>query len=244
MIRLTDACLEFARRTVSEANGSAGRPGRPRSIRIFENPVLEFATRAHPVTPAIWFLPFLLWSSIHSFRALGLGSSVPLFVCGWVGFSLFEYFLHRFAFHGLLRGAPSRRRQLWGFLLHGYHHHFPDDPMRLVMPPVISWPVALVFVAAYVLGLGPERAIPAIGGTLCGYLALFSVHYYVHHGRPIRGPGAWLRRYHLRHHHQDPDSRFGVTSPLWDVVFRTTGTDSRPKPSSPTCSASAAGRRM
>jgi sterol desaturase/sphingolipid hydroxylase (fatty acid hydroxylase superfamily) len=223
MIRLTPACLEAAAHSVDEVKAFAGRAYRPRSIRLFENPMLEFASRAHPVTPAVWFLPFLVWGAIHSLRGLGLRSSVPLFVAGWVAFSLFEYLLHRFGFHGLLRGARSRRQQVWGFLLHGYHHHFPNDPMRLVMPPLISWPVALLFVLGDELFLGPQRAIPAISGTLGGYLALFSVHYYVHHCRPVWGPGKWLRRYHLRHHHQDSDSRYGVTSPLWDVVFRTTG---------------------
>ncbi len=229
MIRFTPACLDAARLSVREANAAAARPRTQRSIRIFENRLLEFVTRAHPATPAIWFVPFLVWGAIHSVRALGLQSSALPFVCGWVGFSLFEYLLHRFAFHRLLSGTPGPQRQLWGFLLHGYHHHFPDDPMRLVMPPPISWPVALLFAGAYTFCLGPERAIPAMGGTLSGYLALFSVHYYVHHARPARGPGRWLRRYHLRHHHQDPDSRFGVTSPLWDVVFRTTGGGAVPR---------------
>jgi sterol desaturase/sphingolipid hydroxylase (fatty acid hydroxylase superfamily) len=223
MIRLTQACLDAAAQSIDEANAVAGRPHRPRSIRIFENPVLEFATRAHPITPAICFVPLLAWGAFHAVGVLGVRTSAPLFVGGWVGFSLFEYLLHRFGFHGLLRGARTHRRQVWGFLLHGYHHHFPNDPMRLVMPPLISLPVALLFTGGYVLSLGPERAIPAVCGTLGGYLALFSVHYSLHHARPRRGPGRWLRRYHLLHHHRDAHSRYGVTSPLWDAVFGTTG---------------------
>jgi len=225
-MRLTPACLQAASSSVDDIKALTGRPDRPRSIRLFENPILEFASRAHPVTPALWFLPLLVWGAIHSLERLGLRSSAPLFLGGWVGFSLFEYLLHRFAFHGLLRATRSRRRQVWGFLVHGYHHHFPNDSMRLVMPPLLSWPVAFLFVVGYEICLGPERAIPAISGTLGGYLALFSVHYYVHHSRPAWGLGQWLRRYHLRHHHQDTDSRYGVTSPFWDVVFRTTGAGS------------------
>jgi sterol desaturase/sphingolipid hydroxylase (fatty acid hydroxylase superfamily) len=223
VIRLTPSCLEAAAASIDEVKAPESRLNRPQSIRLFENPVLEFASRAHPVTPLIWFLPFLVWGAFHSVGGLGVRSSAGLFLAGWVGFSFFEYVLHRFAFHGLLRGARSHRRQVWGFLVHGYHHHFPNDPMRLVMPPLISWPVAFVFVVGYEFCLGPERAIPAISGTLGGYLALFLVHYYVHHARPASGPGRWLRRYHLRHHHQDAESRYGVTSPVWDVVFGTTG---------------------
>ena len=33
--------------------------------------------------------------------------------------------------------------------------------------------------------------------------------------------GKFLRQYHLTHHYASPDRHFGVSSPLWDVVFRT-----------------------
>jgi sterol desaturase/sphingolipid hydroxylase (fatty acid hydroxylase superfamily) len=31
----------------------------------------------------------------------------------------------------------------------------------------------------------------------------------------------WLRRHHLQHHYAAPDQNFGVSSPLWDIIFRT-----------------------
>jgi sterol desaturase/sphingolipid hydroxylase (fatty acid hydroxylase superfamily) len=31
----------------------------------------------------------------------------------------------------------------------------------------------------------------------------------------------YLRRYHLLHHYKTPDLRFGVTSPLFDLLFGT-----------------------
>jgi sterol desaturase/sphingolipid hydroxylase (fatty acid hydroxylase superfamily) len=35
--------------------------------------------------------------------------------------------------------------------------------------------------------------------------------------------GIWkaLKCHHLRHHYKTPDQRYGVSSPLWDVVFGT-----------------------
>jgi sterol desaturase/sphingolipid hydroxylase (fatty acid hydroxylase superfamily) len=33
--------------------------------------------------------------------------------------------------------------------------------------------------------------------------------------------GYALRAYHQRHHHEHAQSRFGVSSPLWDLVFGT-----------------------
>ncbi len=35
--------------------------------------------------------------------------------------------------------------------------------------------------------------------------------------------GRWLKRYHMIHHHTGIAARYGVSSPLWDYVFRTTG---------------------
>ena len=53
-----------------------------------------------------------------------------------------EYLLHRFVFHL----EPDSR---WGrrlhFIIHGVHHDFPHDPMRLVMPPSVSIPLAIAF---------------------------------------------------------------------------------------------------
>jgi sterol desaturase/sphingolipid hydroxylase (fatty acid hydroxylase superfamily) len=37
-----------------------------------------------------------------------------------------------------------------------------------------------------------------------------------------RGVWRWLKQYHLRHHYQDDQAGYGVSSPLWDYVFKTT----------------------
>ena len=47
------------------------------------------------------------------------------------------------------------------------------------------------------------------------------MHYYVHHFVPKSQLGKKLREQHMRHHFQDHRFGFGVSSPLWDVVFRT-----------------------
>jgi sterol desaturase/sphingolipid hydroxylase (fatty acid hydroxylase superfamily) len=35
------------------------------------------------------------------------------------------------------------------------------------------------------------------------------------------GPMKALKRYHMQHHFKTPDLRYGVSSPIWDVVFGT-----------------------
>ena len=43
----------------------------------------------------------------------------------------------------------------------------------------------------------------------------------MHHFVPKSKLGKRLREQHMRHHFQDHRYGYGVSSPLWDVVFRT-----------------------
>jgi len=65
---------------------------------------------------------------------------------------------------------------------------------------------------------------------LIGYLCYDYIHYATHHFRMDSPVAAYLKRYHMLHHYTKEESRFGVSSPLWDFVFRTAGTK-RPRPS-------------
>jgi sterol desaturase/sphingolipid hydroxylase (fatty acid hydroxylase superfamily) len=33
--------------------------------------------------------------------------------------------------------------------------------------------------------------------------------------------GRFLKEYHMKHHYVDEHAGFGVSTPLWDIVFRT-----------------------
>ena len=222
MIRYTKDCLEAAEGRWPAEDHSLPRPvERPKTIRVFENGFLEAISRAHWVTPAVWFGPIIAWAWIASPPRIGLAHTALAFGAGILGFTLFEYLLHRFVFHGLLRIAHDQPSRFRAFMAHGYHHEFPDDKMRLVMPPMISWPIATIFALAYVAALGPHLALPALAGTMTGYIGYDWVHYYTHHAHPRGGVGKWMRVYHLRHHHQDPNAHYGVSSPLWDIPFGT-----------------------
>jgi dihydroceramide fatty acyl 2-hydroxylase len=208
---LTAECLDAAE----------GRGPRRTSIPIFRAaPVERWLARAHPILPIVWCGPLAalgLWS--FASRGGGPGAGAALVAGGWLAFSLMEYLLHRFAFHRAFPHTPGGR--LEGFLTHGYHHHYPNDRMRLVMPPLIAWPLALVVWGVYRVALGPGVSGALFAGTLLGYVIYDCTHYYAHHARPRAGVGRWLRRYHLLHHHDRQGGRFGVSSPLWDLVFGT-----------------------
>jgi sterol desaturase/sphingolipid hydroxylase (fatty acid hydroxylase superfamily) len=187
---------------------------------MFDNPVLEWGSRVHPVVPPLIYLPvigFLLVRAIGH-ENLGVGSVLGVFALGIVAWSLTEYLLHRFVFHL----EPDSR---WGrrvhFVIHGVHHDFPHDPMRLVMPPSVSIPLAIGFWFLFRALLGPAWALPTFAGFLLGYLIYDMSHYHMHHHRSKDRLSLALRRYHYRHHFQQADRGFGVTTPLWDRVFRT-----------------------
>lgn len=89
------------------------------------------------------------------------------------------------------------------------------------MPLPTSVPLAVFFFAVFTLLLGNASGQPFFAGFVVGYLLYDGTHYYVHHFVPTTRWGKLLRRHHLTHHHADHDGGFGVSTPLWDVVFQT-----------------------
>jgi sterol desaturase/sphingolipid hydroxylase (fatty acid hydroxylase superfamily) len=112
------------------------------------------------------------------------------------------------------------------FLFHGVHHAQPQCKTRLVMPPVVSFPLASLFYAlfAWLIGIGlntPTWVNPIMSGFLIGYLIYDLTHYATHHWPMRSGYAKYIKRYHMQHHYKTPDARYGVSSPLWDYVFKT-----------------------
>jgi sterol desaturase/sphingolipid hydroxylase (fatty acid hydroxylase superfamily) len=107
------------------------------------------------------------------------------------------------------------------FIIHGVHHDHPNDRLRLVMPPGASIPLAALFLGLFVLVFGTPLAFPLFAGFIAGYLVYDYTHYWLHHFVPKSALGKRLREQHMRHHFQDHRFGFGVSSPIWDAVFRT-----------------------
>jgi sterol desaturase/sphingolipid hydroxylase (fatty acid hydroxylase superfamily) len=126
--------------------------------------------------------------------------------------------LHRWVFHWTNATPWGKRIH---FLLHGVHHDFPNDKDRLVMPLPTSVPLGAIFYGLFFVSMGATYADPFFVGFVIGYLFYDGTHYFVHHFRPKSRWGRFLRRHHMTHHHADHDGGFGVSSPLWDLVFRT-----------------------
>ena len=189
------------------------------SRQLFESDFLNFFSRVHPSIPAIIFVPVIavcIWAGFDKgYNALQV---IGLFAGGLLMWTLTEYWLHRLVFHWEPDNAFGRRMH---FIIHGIHHDNPNDKLRLVMPPAVAIPLAALFFGAFVLIFGTPAAYPLFGGFIAGYLAYDYTHYYVHHFVPRTKLGRQLREQHMRHHFQDHRYVFGVSSPLWDAVFRT-----------------------
>jgi sterol desaturase/sphingolipid hydroxylase (fatty acid hydroxylase superfamily) len=190
------------------------------TVRMFESDFMEFFSRVHPVIPLVLYLPvvgYMLYISLWQ-RQLSLAAVAALFLLGVLLWTLIEYLIHRYIFHY----EPKSR---WGkrlhYVIHGVHHDYPNDARRLVMPPVISIPLAFLFYGLFLL-IFWSLAPPVFAGLVFGYVCYDMLHYATHHLTMKGGAWLWLKQYHLRHHFKDDHLGYGISSPLWDYVFRTT----------------------
>ncbi len=128
-------------------------------------------------------------------------------LAGLVMWSLIEYAMHRFVFHGV---EPFQS-------LHAEHHR---RPLALIATPTyvsVTLVVVLVWLPATLLGgfwLGSGVAL----GVTIGYFVYGVIHHGVHHWR---AKGIWMRRFKRQHaiHHHNPRVNYGVTMLWWDRVF-------------------------
>jgi sterol desaturase/sphingolipid hydroxylase (fatty acid hydroxylase superfamily) len=187
------------------------------SVRLFKNDFLEMFTQVHWSVPIILYVPAIVFFLMR-YSGASAQMAVPWCLGGVLFWTLTEYILHRFVFHYQPASAWGRRIH---FLAHGVHHDYPNDSRRLVMPPSVSVPLAFLFYGSFYL-LIPRGFLPVFfAGFLFGYVCYDTLHYATHHA-PMRGKlGHWLKHHHLRHHYLDKDRGFGVSTPLWDFVFRT-----------------------
>jgi sterol desaturase/sphingolipid hydroxylase (fatty acid hydroxylase superfamily) len=185
---------------------------------MFNSPWLDRFTRVHPAVPVLLFLPAIVALFAFGAGRAGFWNSVGLFAGGYAVWTLTEYWLHRVVFHFEPEGGIGARLH---WMIHGVHHDHPNDPLRLVMPPSASVPLALLFAGVFWLVLGGQWFMPFLSGFLAGYLIYDMIHYHVHHHRPRTRVGRRLRELHMRHHFQDDERGFGVSAPYWDHVFGT-----------------------
>jgi sterol desaturase/sphingolipid hydroxylase (fatty acid hydroxylase superfamily) len=134
---------------------------------------------------------FLLATSTFSME-----EAIVLFSGGVVALTLGEYTVHRFLLHNI---ATTQHR---------IHHANPNQAIH-----TIFWQIWVCFAVVYLIAGGVILA-----GALTAYAWYLFIHYCAHQNPDILPPS--LLKHHSDHH-SFANRNYGVTTTLWDHVFRT-----------------------
>jgi 4-hydroxysphinganine ceramide fatty acyl 2-hydroxylase len=188
------------------------------SVRMFKSNLLEALSKVPFYVPLIVYIPVIGYCIYRSYETtVGLATFFEYMLLGLFVWTFTEYILHRFVFHYLPKPKWGQRLH---FIFHGVHHDYPSDALRLVMPPSASIPLAIAFYYLFNAMLPPHYIYAFFPGFIVGYLFYDISHYAIHH---FNFKGAFwkkIKHHHMLHHYQDPTKGYGVSSPLWDKVFR------------------------
>lgn len=191
--------------------------GSRQRIRLFRSDFMEWFTVISPrAFVAIWsvvlaLIVYTAWGSAS------IGAALGLVVLGLIGWTLFEYALHRFFFHWETKWKLLEEAV---FVTHGNHHIDPNDPDRNLMPPIVSMPISGAIWAGCVALFGSPGTVLFLG-FITGYVAYDCTHYACHQFA-MRSPALkYLRRHHIRHHYARQDGNYAITGLIWDHVFGT-----------------------
>lgn len=151
---------------------------------------------------------------------LSLLAKLGLLMSGLLLFSLTEYLVHRYVYH-FKKIGPFRNR---AYDLHDFHHHHPKDKKRLAMPIPVAILIALFLLAVFRIAAGHFGQL-LFSGFMLGYAGYLLLHYLIHILGPVNRVMKYLWIHHSVHHFKDDHRAYGVSSPLWDWIFRSMPTN-------------------
>ncbi len=140
---------------------------------------------------------------------LGPIAVVLILLLGLFFFSIIEYSFHRWLFHGSVQIMVQGHRA---------HHENPlgYDSLPFFLPalvlPTLAGVSVMLMPANYAFLL---TGIIALSYVVYG-LSHFTIHHHIFHSVHARN---WAAKHHIHHYHTNVN--FGVTTPLWDIVFKT-----------------------
>jgi 4-hydroxysphinganine ceramide fatty acyl 2-hydroxylase len=189
------------------------------STRMFKSDLLEALSKVHFMVPVYLFVPVILGSTYLALfvKNIGILTYLEFFFIGLFVWTFTEYIMHRFVFHYVPKNKIGLRLH---FIFHGVHHDYPSDAKRLVLPPSVSIPLATGFYFLFDAILPPNYIFGFFPGFILGYLFYDISHYAIHHFNFKGNIWKKIKQHHMQHHYQSPDRGYGVSSPLWDKIFR------------------------
>ncbi len=189
------------------------------SVRMFKYNWMESLSKVHFTIPLYIYVPFILflcWQALAA-EQLPVLAFLGYAALGLAFWTLSEYVLHRFVFHYLPKPKWAQRLH---FIFHGVHHDYPNDAKRLVMPPSASIPMAAILYLLFGLVLSGGALYAFFAAFLVGYLFYDMSHYALHHFNFKSSFWLKLKKHHMLHHYANATKGYGVSSPIWDKVFK------------------------
>ena len=152
-------------------------------------------------------------------REFSWRQNLALVISGILSWILIEYGLHRFIFHYSARSSFGKK---FIYAAHLSHHEDPRALRGIFSGFTLSAPVALVY-GLLLYGTTGSAHVTSflLIGVAVGYITYQLLHYQAHHRKPRLRILRYLQAYHLLHHYRTPELRFGVTTPILDLVFGT-----------------------
>ena len=144
-----------------------------------------------------------------------IARAVVALLLGAFTWTFLEYVIHRWMGH-------DRRLRKTPFGIEHVRHHAEGDYFAPTWKKVAIASVVAAALCAPSIAVAGAAAGSAYVAGLMGFYAVYEVIHRRAHTHAGIGPyGRWVRRHHFHHHFVDGRTNHGVTSPLWDLAFRT-----------------------
>jgi sterol desaturase/sphingolipid hydroxylase (fatty acid hydroxylase superfamily) len=135
-------------------------------------------------------------------------------LAGIFTWSLAEYVLHRFLGHEFNTKVRFKKEHL--------KHHFLDNYFA---PTKVKALIATIVVSVTWLAITPLLGFKLACVYSTSFTGFYLYYEYVHRSLHVRQAkskwGLFLREHHLHHHRRGIQANYGVTSHLWDLIFKT-----------------------
>lgn len=140
------------------------------------------------------------------------------FCVGLLFWSLFEYVIHRWAYHVQIK---NERIRWFVDACHLHHHSNHTDHRTLNAGLGLLYPLAFFIGGLGYLFIGGTNASFFFTGSLVYYVYYEFIHYYIHYRPSSKVTIRRIQKYHLYHHYRDWNVNYGTTVVFWDLIFGT-----------------------
>ncbi len=147
-----------------------------------------------------------------------MGAHMTSFLAGFIT-SLLGWTLLEYAIHFWLGHLPKGRILVSSEHLKHHRDILYFTPLMLKLRGAVPVIAVLLLLTGGIFGL--SAGLGCVAAVALGWSTYESLHQSIHVKGPRGRYSRWAARYHLSHHFGHYRSNYGVTTPIWDLVFRT-----------------------